>query len=152
MNVEIKGLGSLVNKLVSLGADVDGIVDEALHQGAQEIQNSAKRLIKAKNAFDTGRLHGSIEVEKIPDGYSVGTNIKYAPYIEYGTGTKGDPSVAHTARKFWRYRDEQGNWHTSKGMRARPYLRPAFNTHKDYTVTLVRISLKSALVKRINGG
>ena len=29
------------------------------------------------------------------------TNIEYAPYVEYGTGTKGDPSVPHVPKDYW---------------------------------------------------
>lgn len=149
MRIEVTGLEKLIGKLHALGGNVDEVVDEALQQGAKKIQNDAKRLIKAKNAFDTGRLHGSITVEKIPNGYSVGTNVEYAPYIEYGTGEKGDPTAPHTARKFWRYKDENGNWHTSKGIRARPYLRPAFNINKEYTVKLIRSKLRKAITQRL---
>lgn len=149
MRIEVTGLEKLIGKLHALGGNVDEVVDEALQQGAKKIQNDAKRLIKAKNAFDTGRLHGSITVEKISNGYSVGTDVEYAPYIEYGTGEKGDPTVPHTARKFWRYKDENGNWHTSKGIRARPYLRPAFNINKEYTVKLIRSKLRKAITQRL---
>lgn len=140
MEYKVEGLESLLKKLNTLGTDVDKIVDNALYQGAQKIQGDAKRLIKAKDAFDTGRLHGSISVETIPNGYAIGTNVEYAPYVEYGTGPLGDPAVPHTTRKYWRYKDENGNWHTSHGMKARPYLRPALNINKKYVAKLVRSS------------
>lgn len=152
MEYKVEGLESLLKKLNTLSADADKIVDNALYQGAQKIQGDAKRLIKAKDAFDTGRLHGSIEVERISSGYSIGTNLEYAPYIEYGTGPLGDPAVPHTTRKYWRYKDENGNWHTSHGMKARPYLRPAFNTNKKYVAKLVRSRLLNVLRQKMSGG
>lgn len=152
MEYKLEGLESLLKKLNTLGADVDKIVDNAIYQGAQKIQSDAKQLIKAKGAFDTGRLHGSIEVERISSGYAIGTNLEYAPYIEYGTGPLGDPSVPHTTRKFWRYKDENGNWHTSHGMKARPYLRPALNTNKRYVAKLVRSRLLNVFKQRMSGG
>lgn len=152
MEYKLEGLDGLLNKLNTLGADVDKIVDNALYQGAQKIQGDAKRLIKAKGAFDTGRLHGSISVEAIPNGYAIGTNVEYAPYVEYGTGLLGDPAVPHTTRKYWRYKDENGNWHTSHGMKARPYLRPAFNTNKKYVAKLVRSRLLNVLRQKMSGG
>lgn len=138
MEYKVEGLESLLKKLNTLGADVDKIVDNALYQGAQKIQGDAKRLIKAKDAFDTGRLHGSISVEAIPNGYAIGTNVEYAPYIEYGTGLLGDPTVSHTTRKY--------------GMKARPYLRPALNTNKKYVAKLVRSRLLNVLRQKMSGG
>lgn len=152
MEYKLEGLDGLLNKLNTLGVDTDKIVNKALYQGAQKIQGDAKRIIKAVNAFDTGRLHGSISVEAIPNGYAIGTNVEYAPYVEYGTGPLGDPTVPHTTRKYWRYKDENGNWHTSHGMKARPYLRPAFNTNKRYVSKLVRSRLLNVLQQKISGG
>lgn len=149
MRIEVTGLEKLIGKLHALGGNVDEVVDEALQQGAKKIQNDAKRLIKAKNAFDTGRLHGSITVEKIPDGYSVGTNVEYAPYIEYGTGIRGDPTVNHTTRAAWHYKSGKEVEREVKGMRARPYLRPAFNVNKEYTVKLIRSKLRKAITQRL---
>lgn len=152
MEYKVEGLESLLQKLNTLDTDVDKIVDNALYQGAQKIQGDAKRLIKAKDAFDTGRLHGSISVEAIPNGYAIGTNVEYAPYVEYGTGPLGDPTVPHTTRKYWRYKDENGNWHTSHGMKARPYLRPALNINKKYVAKLVRSRLLNVLRQKMSGG
>lgn len=152
MEYKVEGLESLLKKLNTLGTDVDEIIDNALYQGAQKIQGDAKRLIEAKDAFDTGRLHGSISVEAIPNGYSIGTDLKYANYIEYGTGPLGDPAVPHTTRKYWRYKDENGNWYTSHGMKARPYLRPALNTNKKYVAKLVRSRLLNVLRQKMSGG
>lgn len=37
-------------------------------------------------AVDTGRLRQSIGVQKVGEGhYRVGTNVEYAPYLEFGT-------------------------------------------------------------------
>jgi HK97 gp10 family phage protein len=152
LEYKVEGLESLLRKLNTLGTDVDEIVDNALYQGAQKIQGDAKRLIKAKDAFDTGRLHGSIKVDRVPNGYSIGTSLKYAHYIEYGTGPLGDPTVPHTTRKYWRYKDENGNWHTSHGMKARPYLRPALNINKKYVAKLVRSRLLNVLRQKMSGG
>lgn len=152
MEYKVEGLEGLLNKLNTLGVNTDKIVNKALYQGAQKIQGDAKRLIEAKGAFDTGRLHGSISVEAIPNGYAIGTDVEYADCIEYGTGSKGDPTVPHTTRKYWRYKDKNGNWYTSHGMKARPYLRPALNINKKYVSKLVRSRLLNVLQQKISGG
>lgn len=152
MEYKAEGLDRILAKLKKLNIDTDEIVDEALNQGAQKIQRSAKWYIRAKKVFDTGELYRSISVEKIPKGYAVGTNLEHGPYNEFGTGLKGDPSVPHTQRRFWRYKDENGNWHTSHGMKARPFLRPAFEAHKTYVLTVARRKIKQILEEKISGG
>lgn len=150
MEVEIRNIEALVAKLRHLGENIDEIVDGGLQQGAQKIQRTAKTLIRQKGAYDTGNLHRNIVIEKIAKGYAVGTNVKYAPFIEFGTGTRGDPSVSHTQRETWRYKDSQGNWHTAHAMRPRPYMRPAFENNKTYVVKSIRNALMKRLRERIS--
>ena len=82
-----------------------------------------------------GQLKGSItaippkETDANPVGI-VGTNLKYAPYVELGTGlfaANGD------GRKDgpWRYQDEEGNWHTTSGQHPQPFLGPALRENAD---------------------
>ena len=149
MEIEVKGLSKLTEKMHSVGANVDAIVDMGLHRGAEKIRKDAMRLIKEQKAYDTGRLHGSISVESIAGGYSVGTNVKYGVFIEYGTGTAGDSDVPHTQRSFWRYKTADGKWHTAKAMRPRPFLRPALTNNKNYVVKSVRKALIDELQGRI---
>ena len=70
------------------------LADQQAALKAQAIRTEA-----VKNApVDTGRLRQSIGVKRVGDGhYRVGTNVLYAPYVEFGT----------------RY------------MRAQPFMRPA---------------------------
>jgi HK97 gp10 family phage protein len=66
-----------------------------VRQAALEVMDGAKRLCPV----DTGTLRGSINVSVEEGGLAatVGTNVAYAPYVEYGT----------------------------RRMAAKPYLRPA---------------------------
>lgn len=150
MDVEIRNIEALIAKLHRLGENIDEIVDSGLKQGAQKVQRSAKSLIRQKGAYDTGNLHKNIVVEKIEKGYIVGTNIKYAPFVEFGTGTRGDPTVSHTQREKWRYKDSQGRWHTAHAMRPRPFMRPAFNANRKYVIKSVRNALMKRLRERIS--
>ena len=56
---------------------------------ALELRNEMVR----RAPVDTGRLRQSIGVRKIGEGhYRVGTNVSYAPFVEYGTrGRRGNP-------------------------------------------------------------
>ncbi|MCM1335305.1 MAG: HK97 gp10 family phage protein [Bacteroides sp.] len=144
MEIEIKGLDRLIKGLEALGGEgtVDEVVDRTLHRAAIRIQKQAKEDCPA----NTGKLRGSISVEKIPKGYAVGTNVEYGVYVEFGTGALGDPAVPHTTRKYWRYKGADGSWHTSHGMKPCPFLLPAFNKYKE---NLPR-TIKANLTRKLN--
>ncbi len=148
MNIEVKGLESLIMKLDYLGGDSAKMIDRGLHKGALQIQKDALAKVPVG---ETKNLRKSVwgGLAKIPHGYAVGSNLKYAPYVEYGTGEKGDPSVPHTAKKFWRYKDRDGVWHTCRGVKARPFLHPAFNKNKTFVVKCVREELRAAIAKKL---
>jgi len=71
-------------------------IQEKLLQIGLEIEGAAKR----KCPVDTGRLRASINTKQQKGNtIQVGTNVEYAPYVEYGT----------------------------EDMKAQPFLRPAFD-------------------------
>jgi HK97 gp10 family phage protein len=82
----------------------------------------------------TGNLRGSItsEVNEQELTAIIGTPVEYAPYVEFGTGefaTVNDKSLKDVVndpdyKKF-------GKGKTSKGQKARPFLRPALIESKD---------------------
>lgn len=95
----------------------------ALEKAVRRFASFAVSEAKITVPVDTGRLQGSItkQTEIINGGMTarIGTNVDYAPYVEYGTGDKGsnewnghvDGEVSFTA-----------GW---KGTYPHPYLRPA---------------------------
>lgn len=90
----------------------------------------------------TGNLRNSIthQVESGKDEITiaVGSNVEYAPFVELGTGKYADGG----RQTPWRYQDAQGNWHTTSGMPARPYLRPAVEDHIQQYKTALETELK----------
>ena len=108
----------------------EGATGRELARKARRVETRAKQLCPV----DTGRLRSSIfsGVSRW-DGRLVGvcgTNVKYAPYVELGTGIYGprrSPIVPRSARLL-RWTDKGGDVHFARsvrGMRARPFLRPA---------------------------
>jgi HK97 gp10 family phage protein len=83
VNVEIDGLAGLRAKLAALPAEVEAAVRDEVYAGALDVQGAAKRRVPV----DTGRLRNSIAVETEQGGLSatVGTNVEYGPFVEYGT-------------------------------------------------------------------
>lgn len=148
--VSVNGLQKMVSKLNELGKNVEKTVDTSLHKSAYDIKREVESNIQRIGAVDTGRLLRSITVEKLGNcRYAVGTNVEYAAPIEFGTGSVGDPSVAHTARTSWVYFNTKlGEFRTAYPQPARPYMRPAFNTKRD----VVRLNLTNAIVRAWSEG
>jgi len=75
-------------------------VEEELNKAVERIaclvEGEAKRLCPVR----TGRLRASIHTGKIEDGvYYVGTNVHYAPYVEFGTRKMAARSYLRPAAK-----------------------------------------------------
>ena len=85
---------------------VDKEVQAAIERGLEACGLQAEGYAKKLCPVDTGRLRNSIthtRGEREMEEY-IGTNVKYAPYVEYGT---------------------------SRGPGPRPYIRPAVEDHAD---------------------
>lgn len=103
----------------------------------------AEGYAKLNAPVDTGALRNSIshkvvEEEKETACY-IGTNMEYAPYIEFGTGIH----YSGGRRTSWVYKDREGKWHMTKGQRARPYLKPAITEHVNDYKKIIKQELKS---------
>lgn len=95
---------------------------------------------------DTGHLKASITHRETVKGLTyrteVGTNVEYAPYVEFGTGDAGQWSMGN----FYMGHDA-GVTYTAgwPGVRARPFLRPAVYDLEAAYVEMVREAFKQAV-------
>lgn len=117
---------------------------EAIERAAEIIGGMAESYAKELCPVDTGNLRNSITHTTENNGHTVviGSAVKYAPYIELGTGiyAKGE---SHAKKIPWYYKDDKGKWHKTYGMKPRPYLRPAIEKHKDEYKEVLRAELSS---------
>lgn len=60
-------------------------IENALSQCGIEAERYAKEYLTLKKAVDTGRLRNSVTHAVKDKTMYVGTNVEYAPYIEFGT-------------------------------------------------------------------
>jgi len=86
----------------------------------------------------TGNLRNSIthEYRESDKTVVIGTNVKYAPYVELGTGVYAEGGNGRKTP--WRYQDAKGNWHATSGMKPRPFLRPVFEEHRDEYMAVLK--------------
>ena len=102
------------------------MMDEAI-KALEECGLVAEGYAKAMCPVDTGNLRNSITHKVVPDELAcyIGSNVEYAPYIEFGTGIH----YAGGRRTPWVYKDSKGEFHRTSGQRAQPFIRPAVADH-----------------------
>ena len=74
----------------------------------------------------------------------IGTNVEYAPYVELGTGiyAQGESHAKHIP---WTFKGSDGKFHTTSGVIARPFLRPAIEDHVKEYKEIVESLLRNGL-------
>lgn len=141
--IKIIGIARLLYKFEKLGK-ID--MTPAVGKAVALVQGSAK----SKALVDTGELVGSIskEVVRSLNGGVTGrvfTNKEYAPFVEFGTGRKGDGTypykpegVALTYRQTnWAFmKDGELIW--TSGQVAHPFMYPALSENKNKIKKLLR--------------
>lgn len=109
--------------------------ERALERCGEQAESYAQDLCPEKTSTLKNSISHTVWAEE--DSVYVGTNSEYGPYIELGTGKyypggRQDP---------WRYQDDEGNWHTTSGQPARPFLKPAVADHKGTYRNIIKDAL-----------
>lgn len=142
----VEGLRELMAKLENMKGNSTEALKKGVGRACARIQADAKR----NCVVDTGRLRASIVTEVHTEGNTVvgtvGTNVEYAPYVEFGTGKKGDPSVEHTTKDSWVY-NSNGRFYTSHGNEPKPFLYPAFIANKDKIENDIADSVANEIIR-----
>lgn len=134
-----------VIKFTDNSPQVIAALNEQAIRGLEECgllgESYAKENITKQKAVDTGNLRNSISHKVVENEAAVyiGTDVEYAPYIEFGTGVYAEEGGRQTP---WAYEDANGDWHRTSGMEARPYLRPAVTDHQDQYNDILKEALK----------
>ena len=121
---KIEGLDALIQRLGKLSPKIAKEVALEVNASALAIQSKAKRDVKVDNST----LRSSIQLKEVNIGnkivYTVGSALKYAPYVEFGTGGLVNVPAGYEsfAIKF------KGKGIRKINLRARPYLIPAFES------------------------
>lgn len=112
VSVRLDGVQGLLSKFKALVPKVADGTRKAVRITLLQVETDAK----LNCPVDTGRLRSSIHAEEAPNGLSgsVGTNVTYAPAIEFGTGKS----------------------------RAQPFLFPAFEKNREEFLTNLKLFTK----------
>ena len=139
--IEVKGLREAQRKVEKIIKDLIG---EPMLNAMRDATLMVQRDAKINAPVDTGRLRASIT----PGGRMagdvvigvVGSNVKYAPYMEFGTRPHWAPIAALTV---WARRHGRSVYYVQKliatrGLAARRYLQRAFESNKDRMIARFR--------------
>lgn len=134
MNVEVKGVDELIVKLNNM-AD-ESKIQQKLGLACALVERSAKM----KAPKDTGALRRSI-TSKV-DGLTgiVFTPLQYSPYVEYGTGLFAENGAGRKDVP-WNYQDDKGEWHSTRGQKPQPFMRPALNENRTEIIRIIKEGL-----------
>ena len=134
MNVEVKGVDELIVKLQNMTDESK--IQQKLGLACALVERSAKK----KAPKDTGALRRSI-TSKV-DGLTgiVFTPLEYAAYQEFGTGLFAENG---NGRKDvpWNYQDDKGEWHSTRGQKPQPFMRPALNENRTEIIRIIKEGL-----------
>lgn len=120
---------------------ISGNLTMGLHNALAQAGEIVRAEAVMNCPVDTGRLRVSIVSNVEGNHADIGTNVEYAQYIEFGTGSKGDKSVAHTTKKHWTYYSG-GRYYTTSGQAAKPFLVPALKNNSDKIKQIIRQAVK----------
>ena len=110
----------------------DGI-DDAVDEGTRKTTKQIERTAKQHVPVDSGTLRWSIRFQRLgPGEYVVGTNVEYAPMVEYGTASH---VITPTTGEFLYFEGEDGHLIRKRSVKhpgtpAQPYMRPALRKHR----------------------
>ena len=132
MRVEVLGVDALMAKLSAVD------LTDALNESCLLAENTAKE----DCPVDSGQLRNSITSNVSGETGEVGTNVEYAPYVEYGTGVYNPGRLTP-----WSYQDASGEWHTTTGQKPQPFLVPALDSNRDKILNIFKEKVKEGLSK-----
>ena len=155
--VTIKNIDRLTQKLNRIS---NMELKETMIKATNLVHGQAKLLA----LVDTGNLSGSIhqevkEVNKNIEG-RVYTNLEYAPYVEFGTGIKGNGTYPYDIEGLnlsyrdspWCYYNKDDELIWTKGQEAQPYMYPALKMHEKTIRELFKNGVRTKLKESCKGG
>lgn len=104
-------------------------ISTGMNAVSKKVLDDVKDNLLRQNAKDTGQLLNSYRIVQTEDGFEIGSDLDYSLYVEFGTGVYAEDGKGVTTP--WAYKAADGTWRTTKGMRPRPHIRPAFEDNAE---------------------
>lgn len=153
--IKIIGIARLLSKFNKL-EKID--MTPAVNQALVLVQNSAK----SKAPVDKGILRGSISKESHRSGNGgvvgrVFTNIEYAPFVEFGTGRKGQGTYPYSIKGVsltyrqtnWGFENEDGEFIWTSGQVAQPFMYPALKENENTIKKILQTEYTRLIARQV---
>lgn len=135
MSEKIEGVNELIQKFKKMGNPEK--LQEALGKACALVERSAKEKAPKGN----GELRRSITSRIEGTEGVVFTPLEYAPYVEFGTGLFAEEEGRKDVP--WHYQDDEGEWHSTSGMKPHPFLRPALEENREEIKKILKEGMKN---------
>ena len=158
MAIKVLNVGRLQLKLNQI-SNID--LKDKVVQATTIVHGQAKALAPVDTGNLTGSIHMKVEQQQNFIAGRVFTNTEYAPFVEFGTGIKGNGTYPYKIKGLklsyrdtpWVYSPDDGEtFYRTKGQVAQPFMYPALNMNKDYIKKLFRDGIKKEISKISKGG
>ena len=140
IRVGLSGHIAVARNLQAGGVLTERLMKEVIVDSSFAIMNDARTRCPVRKLGKVigGLLRSSIDIEFYNNGLTgnIGTNVYYAPFVEFGTGSRGALSVTRTPPPPYAH----SGW--PRGQAAQPYLYPAYDAEKDRFLRNLRNAIK----------
>ena len=139
------------NQIVRFQGAMAKALDSSMDKACIEVERVAKQKCPTGEAGgnDTVPLRQSITHEvRLESGRVVGivgSGLDYAVYVHEGTGIKSRTGMGRTYDLPWSYQDDRGQWHTTSGQEAQPFLEEAYNESRERVMQIIAGSVSSSM-------
>lgn len=116
---------------------VQAATEEAIEEALEAVGSQAEGYAIALVPVVTSNLKQSITHEVDMDEHAaiIGSDVEYAPYVEFGTGIFADNGQGRQTP--WVYQDDKGKWHYTRGQKPSHFLKNAIEPHIDEFKNLI---------------
>jgi len=137
--ISVQGMNVLLRKIAKADKEVQAKVKRANQITSLNIERQAKR--NATKSVDTGRLRSAIVPDHSGTEANVEVKVKYAQYVEFGTGAFAAEYLATKDKDLREY--AMTFFETGKGrVTARPFLFPAAEAERPKHIERMRKALQ----------
>jgi len=144
---DFRALAEDLQQLADAAADVEPRIDRALERALERTSLRVERSAKQRAPVDTGTLRASIQTDDAGQLRKVvGTNVEYAPDVEFGTAPHViEPNDAEALQFTVDGEEVFAARVEHPGTEAQPFLRPALREHEDTLAREIRDAVREEL-------
>lgn len=130
-------------KLTDNSEEVKAALEAAVIRALERCGDKAEGYAVDLCPYNMGNLKDSIShaVDSREMAVYVGTNSEYGVYVEMGTGIYAEGGGGRPTP--WVYQDAKGNYHWTRGNRARPFIKPAVAGNEDTYIQILEDEMRN---------